>query len=204
MVIKKLLIACGILMFSSCHSKMVSVQKGAPELIVVDKGYQLNYNLASGGERYQFIVEVKEMKPNINFDYTLSMKKPVKGNMTLTQKAREEARYMRNYFSKGKHVLPDSMLTVWLSRSIYQDLVSTGKCKLSDGESYGKLEAYQLLGYEKFNTEINGEPVVLDVLRIKGLEGKKSEFLILKNPTNPLIIKMNVGWEISLKEIFHN
>ena len=211
MVNMKLIYLCAFLILVACspQKQSASTQANPPKKnkLEIKPGYQLNYNLASGGERYQFVVELKKMNPDINFDYTLTMKNIVNGNMTISNKAKMYVNTMQNYFRSGNNLLPDSVTTVWASQKTYREIVETGKCILDDGERkgwsrIGKVE-YDFFGKEKYTCEVNGESKTFDVLRIIGKSGNRSEFLILDDPNNPLIIKMRVNFERSVKEIYH-
>ena len=180
----------------------MSIDKKEP--VIAKEGFQLNYNLASGGRRYQFVVEIEKLRPAILFDYTLTLKTKVKGTIKISEKGVQSAKKMRNYFGNGHTNLPDSITTVWACLDTYNEIVETGECRLHDGETFHSYETYKLIGREEYTCEVNGKKETFYTLHIKGdVKKNPSEFWLLDDPDNPLIIRMKVGFEISLKEVFH-
>jgi hypothetical protein len=169
--------------------------------------YQINYNLASGGERYQFIVDLLEFEPYRSFKFTMTNTNETSSVITITPGALDTGYAEKNYFNRWVDTLDDKTLTVWFSNYMFSTLLA-GDTAYFDGDiGWAGIErtAYYNAGRELYSYELNGVPQTIEVIKVVEAEKTKpKKFWVLNNPKNPMIVKMNVGWEIWLKEINHN
>lgn len=162
---------------------------------------QLAYNVDFGGEKYQFIVELKQKEPDLIFDYNFSMGSGKQGKVTITKDALQTARGQHNYFAGGEQTL-SAQTTVWLSQVVYKEAKQNGKTTMATIES-GDMKNidYTLVGTEKMDLQLNGENISLPCLHLRSTDGRDFEYWVWDNPKDPLILKMSIGWGIAIKEI---
>jgi hypothetical protein len=165
---------------------------------------QMAYNVDFGGNKYQFIVELKQKEPDLVFDYNLSMGGGKIGKITITKDAMQTARGQQNYFAGGEQKL-SAQTTVWLSQVVYKEAKENGKTTMATVES-GDMKNidYTLVGTEKMDLQLNGENITIPCLHLRSTDGRGFEYWVWDNPKDPLILKMSIGWEIAIKEINFN
>jgi len=166
------------------------------------KGDQLVYHVNAGGSEYDFIVTLnKYNQKGIDFNYEMTNATNTKGHVVITAEAKDGARSLVNYFKGGELNLKDAS-TVWLSYATFTDM-PTKKTVLSfDGSE-------QVTMYRPENDEakqvvvVKGQDRTITTFKINNAaDGTGDKTLwIHNNSSNPLIIKMDLGWTIELKEI---
>jgi hypothetical protein len=176
---------------------------GSSGTYFLEKGDKLVYHVTAGGNEYDFIVTLNSagLGGPIDFNYQMTNASKTKGHINISSDARSKATKYINYFSGGDLNLTDAS-AVWLSSESYLDLpTKSTDMTFDDGDE----ESF----YRSENLE--AEPVV----KIKG-KNKKLKVFLLNNSadddgdktlwindseSNPLIIKMKLGFTIELKEI---
>jgi hypothetical protein len=162
---------------------------------------QLAYNVDFGGNKYQFIVELKQKDPNLVFDYNLSMGSGKQGKVTIVKEALQTARGQQNYFAGGEQTL-STQTTVWLSQVVYKEAKEKGKTTMATGESGDmRFVDFTVVGTEKMELQLNGENISLPCLHLRSTDGRDFEYWVWDNPKDPLILKMSIGWGLAIKEI---
>lgn len=199
----KYILAIGcLIMLHGC--KLLQPKEEKIDTLNVRPYYQINYNIASGGERYQFIVDVIEMNPYRTFKFTMTNSNETSALIAITPQALDSGYIEKNYFPNYSDTLNDKTLTVWFSKKMFSDLVTNDSAVFNGDYRFGsKQSTYFNKGIYKYNYELNGVPQTIEVLYVRE-EGMGKQFWVLNDPENPLIVKMNVGWEIWLKEVNHN
>jgi len=167
------------------------------------KGDQLVYHVNTGSAEYDFIVTLDDggTKKAIDFDYAMTNAAGTSGHVNISAGARAGARKYINYFSGGTMNLTDAS-TVWLTDANYADL-DYGKAQLSfDGgpeETFyaeGSNSVGKVVKIKGVNRKIGG----FSITNAQGAAGDKTLWINLSK-SNPLIIKMNLGFTIELREI---
>ena len=171
------------------------------ELKSIPVNSQLAYNVDFKGEKYQFVVEVLKKSPELVFKYNLTMGGGMNATVTISADAMKTAVNQNNYFN-GRDVSLGDKTTVWVSQKVFNDITTNGKTSMGDVQGLGiKTTEYSLVGKEKFSTSLNGDPITLEALHLKATNGSNYEYWIWNNAADPLILKMDLGWGISIKEI---
>ena len=114
--------------------------------------YQLNYNIAAGGERYQFIVDIKKVTPYRTFKFTMTNKNETSAFITITPQALDSGNVEKNYFPGYEDTLANNQLTVWFSKRMLRELLTQDSTKF-DGHSSGwgtAITTYHNEGFESF------------------------------------------------------
>lgn len=169
-------------------------------------GYQINYNLAYGDERYQFILDMMEVDSLIQFRYTMTNTRNNTAIITITPASLDTATIQKNTFTSYDDTLSNSEITVWFSQKMFSEIM-TKDTSVFNGNYSGwgnKLTSFYNAGKTEYRYELNGVPQTIEVIHVVEMADNPKEFWVLNDAENPMIIKMNVGWEIWLKEINHN
>jgi hypothetical protein len=168
--------------------------------------YQINYNLASGGERYQFIVDLIEMEPYRTFKFTMTNSNETSALIAITPQALDSGNVEKNYFPSFSDTLDNNTLTVWFSKTMFNNIVEHDTAYFNGNYSgFGnRISKFYNAGSQNYIYELNGVPQNVEVIYVKEVSDRPKEFWVLNNLNNPLIVKMNIGWEIWLKEVNHN
>lgn len=178
-------------------------EDGSSDFYDLKKGDKLVYHVKAGGREYDFIVTLNHYSftGGIDFDYEMTSPADKTGHVTVTPGASEKSKKYHNYFSGGELNLTDAV-TVWLSWINFSEMPGK-KTQMSFDD--GPEETM----YRPEKDEV--EPVV----KIKGQDKKIEAFMINNKAdgtgdktlwingisSNPLIVKMDLGWVIELKEI---
>ncbi|MEY2924801.1 MAG: hypothetical protein RLZZ337_1349 [Bacteroidota bacterium] len=189
-----------ILLLGSC-----SLFKSTPKYdkLQVNDNYQLNYNLASDGERYQFIVDIVDLEPYFKYQFTMTNNNQTSALHTFTPHALEYAFAQKVKFGPSSDTLKDHIVTGMFSRKSYRELLAGDTVAIvPDASMMSDVGIFYNDGFEAYMYELNGEPQTIEVMRVMEIaDGTPRNYLILNNEQQPLIIKMDIGWAISLKEI---
>lgn len=181
---------------------IVKNDDGSSQFYDLKAGDQLVYQVNAGGNEYDFIVTLNDPGKNaLDFNYEMTNSNNTSGHVTISGEAKSNATRYVNYFRGGDLNLTDAC-TVWLSGKNFSDMPNKKTTMTLDN---GTPETF----YRPEKDEV--EPVV----KVKG-EDKKLEGFIINNAadgngkktmwihgisSNSLILKMDLGWSIVLKEV---
>ncbi len=181
---------------------IVKNDDGSSEFYDLKKGDKLVYQVKAGGNEYEFIVTLNDPGNNaLDFNYEMTNSNKTIGHVTISNKAKSEATKYVNFFRGGELSLTDAC-TVWLSGKNFNDMANKKTTMTLDN---GAPETF----YNPENDDVS------TIVKIKG-EDKKIEAFIINNAadgtgnktmwihdisSNSLIVKMDLGWSIVLKEI---
>jgi hypothetical protein len=171
----------------------------ASAAFALKNGDVLVYEVTANGSTYHFEVTVKEIREAIVFDWIMP-EKDVSGEVTLEKAARDGATVYKNMFRDGEEwVLTDSS-TVWMSRKNFNELKKGNTIMTLDNngaERFDKKEGGTL------DIIYKGKPMKLkNFICTNGKEdANKRQLWILDNTAQPLILKMDIGFSIVLKEV---
>ena len=167
------------------------------------RGDKLVYHVNTGTKEYDFIVTINKYDFNkgIDFNYEMTNSSNTKGHVIISGAAKNTSKKYVNYFRGGDLKLTDAA-TVWLCYDNFMDLPAKKTQMTFDN---GEEETF----YRQDNDEVNpviifkGKEMKLDAFIINnGADGKGNKTLwVLNGSGNPLILKMDLGWTIELKEV---
>ncbi len=176
---------------------------GETTLEPLKRGDKLIYEVNANGNKYDFMVILNEFnyEKGIDFNYEMTNAKRTKGHVMISREAKSGAKKYINYFAGGDLILTDAS-SVWMSYENFMDM-STKKTVMTFDN--GIEETF----YRPENDETRptiiykGKIVKLDAFIINNAQdGKGAKTLTIQNTSaNPLIIKMDIGFTIELKEI---
>jgi len=191
----------GILSYSSAQLEH-DILKGST--LVLSEGLILVYGVDYNGSLYDFIVTIKSLKDGaVEFDYEMTNASGTKGNVKITANALKDATVHYNYFSGGPLELND-MTTVWMSKKVFDDLTGVkGRTKVSNdgGKSETEIIAKRVgYDYSLFNAISNTTFNDLTYFYAES-EDASVKYWVHFNEYSPIILKMDLGWKIWLKEM---
>jgi len=175
---------------------------------LVKPGTKLIYSVEANGEKYDFIITVKALAPALVFDWQMTNAANSSGTITHTAQAMISANTMYNYFAPGQKTLGDDMISVWLSKNSFTGLMKAGKgimMTMNAGESPKKMGTYT--DSKELKVLVNGEKDVIEEELAKELNdegvpvGSEEYFTFNKSAKMPVILRMQNGFYIALKEI---
>ncbi len=173
-------------------SAFASVPPPAPKFPWLKTGTVMKWNLVGA---YDFVVTVKKLGTEVEFDYKMSNASETAGTVTIKEKGFAEGTAQNNYFGGGPLVLEEKT-TVWVSKKFYQALKEKKDLVIN---AEGEDATLKFVKDDKWTVTIEGKQVELPVLY--GETDKGQKFWILDDPENPVICKMEISFTIELKEI---
>lgn len=183
-----------VLLFTGCPKSSAPAQDEMSDLI--KEGTKLVYHVNYYDEEYDFIVNIVSVSNGIEFVWEMTDPMNYTGKITMTQNALENATYQNNYFSNGDTLLLEDQTTVFVSKIVYEAIKGDKSIYIDAGD--GDEELY-FDSFEDYSVVVNGkEKILKSMFATSDLEGY---FWILDNAKFPLLLGMNIGWSIELKEI---
>jgi hypothetical protein len=167
------------------------------------RGDQLLYHVTAGEREYDFIVTINDesYEKGIDFNYEMTAPADKKGHVIITGKGKNESRSYVNYFAGGELKLTNAC-TVWMTGANFSDMPSHKTTMSFDG---GAAETFYRPEKDEVSPVINvkGKNMTLDAFMISNAEDGKGDKTLWINgiSSNSLIVKMNLGFQIELKEI---
>lgn len=162
------------------------------------------------GNNYDF--SVSNIKGNtadgMEFDWSMTSSDDMKGHISLTKEAMATAIAQNNRFSADmKNTVMNDKTTVWISGAVMNDLLTKAAAKMDAG--YGE-EIFTVVpdnadaGWDENAFEekimVKGALKYVNTIHVKNADGDH-QLWILHDAKNPLIIKMQFDWGITLKSI---
>jgi hypothetical protein len=173
---------------------------------LVKPGTKLIYGVEANGLKYDFIVTVKALVPALVFDWEMTDRAGNNGSITHTAAAMATGNTMYNYFSPGAKTLDDNTLSVWISKASFTALTKGTKSaaiRMNTNEGPQNMSVTKE-GPEEFSIIVNGEKdTVEEMLASNNATAAEDRiyFTFFNSPKMPIILRMNNGFYIALKEI---
>ncbi len=169
----------------------------------VNKGDKLVYAITANGNTYDFIVTLNKYsyENGIDFNYEMTNANHTTGHIEIPANEKNNAKKYLNYFKGGDATLIGAT-TVWMSYENFMDMPNNKTQMTFDN---GLEEIF----YKPENNAatptiiFKGKKVKLEAFTINNAEdGKGDKTLTIHNTSaNPLIIIMDIGFAVELKEI---
>jgi hypothetical protein len=202
---KKLLIVISMFMaLSQTMNAQINYEKETENanILLALPGFIYVYEVDFYGDVYDFIVTLKKFDDSgIEFDYEMTNASNTKGTVKISKEAMQNAIGQNNYFSGGLMDLTN-LTTVWLSRKVINDLIETGKAIIStDGGKTQTTLENTVAGQDfAFYNKISDMEMTLPFVYAESKDGS-AKYWITLNKSNPMILKMDLGWSITFKEM---
>jgi hypothetical protein len=166
-------------------------------------GDKLVYEVNAGGSTYNFIVTLNKAnaKDGYDFNYEMTNENNTKGHVSFSKKTLFETRNYVNYFKGGELALKDAV-SVWLSGINFAEMPDK---KTEITLDNNPAETFYRPENDVYEPTINfkGKEVKVDGFFINNAQdGKGDKTICIQNTSaNSLILKMDLGFTIALKEI---
>ncbi len=163
----------------------------------------------ANGEDYEFTVSnIKgTADTDFEFDWAMTTGAGMDGHISITKDAMEKALAQNNYFGPTlKNATLTDKTTVWVSKAVINGLITNGTARMDVGNGEevftvvpDKTERWDEEAFEE-KIQFKGEEKYLNTLHVKNEDGSR-KLWILNTAANPMIIKMDIGFTISLKSV---
>lgn len=163
----------------------------------------------ANGSDYEFMVSNPKgtVDSDFEFDWAMTTGTEMNGHIKISKDAMEKATAQNNYFGPTlKNATLTDKTTVWVSKEVINGLVKNGSAKMDvgNGEELFTVvpDNMESRDGESFDEKISvkGEKKFLNTLHVKNEDGSRNLW-ILNDAANPMIIKMDIGFTISLKSV---
>lgn len=182
---------------------IVKDEDGESTSIDFTKGTQLVYEVNANGNKYDFVVTLNDYtyEKGIDLNYIMTNENKTQGHVKISKFGKNQSRKYVNYFSGGELVLKDAC-TIWLTDKNFAEMPDKKtEMQLDNAEP----ETFYRQEKDEVYPEviIKGKVQKIDGFIVNnGAEGNGNKTIWIQNTSaNPLILKMDLGWTITLKEI---
>lgn len=184
----------------------------ATKMIFLEKGDNLKYDVKMPSGNNSFSIQLFSFIPANEIGFTWQLGENTSGKLTMTKESLQNATEHKSYYSDAdKNLVLSNVTSVWVSKKVFNDLINNGNTRLNISgaeKKFIRLNNIEELNEEKSNNDYyyRGEVLMKDrswfvpFIHAKS-EDKTEEIWILNNPENPLILKMKLGWEITLLSV---
>jgi len=161
----------------------------------LDNDSKLRYYLHNSGNDYEFIIDIKSLGDEIEFDWWMTRPASNEGSVKMTEDALNNAISQKNSFHGGYDEL-SYQTTVWVSKKVYNALKNKHSIEVYPE---GSEEMLSYVSDYDYPVIVDGKKIVVKTLYAEGDLGDK--FWILDDAENPVILKMVVSFNIEIGEI---
>ena len=199
------LVATIILGFSNTLSAQINLEEESTKgtILEVSEGMTLVYGMNYFGNEFDVTFKIKSLNQQVVFDYETLNEKNNKGTLTMGKEALEIARAQDNYYQGEEKIDLQTQTSIWVSKLVFNELISVGEVAISTdrGATQVTLQGVKA-GHDGdiTNTTTNTEITDLSYVYAESADGKVKYWISLSEE-KPVILKMEMGWSIRLKEI---
>lgn len=170
--------------------------------IVLNNQDALIYEVTYDSSPIEMLVELNSRTPDLVLKYRMGFAEPKFGTITVTSDALSAATEQDNFWIGDKTLI--NKTTLWISSSTYDDIILKGEATMPFRQGFTLYDlTYTLIEKGTFEIVFNGKSRKLPVLYLEDKGGKGFKYWIWNNPSDPVILKMDLGWVVDLKEIIH-
>lgn len=143
----------------------------------------LIYENESGRHQYPLVLKLARFRPDIFLEWESGVGQ---GTLHMYRRAVESGEHftVQQLFEGGVDMESSKVMTLWLSRRIYNDLLQRGVAKI---KMNGLGMRLRLVGERSYLIKVDGEEK--DVAAIKVRDSRKGNWIFLKNLGNPLLLQ---------------
>ncbi len=172
--------------------------------LMLREGLVLVYGVNYNGTEYDFIMTINELsETKIEYSYIMTNAYATSGTIIMSEDALLNATSHYNYFSGGTVELTD-MTSVWMSKKVFDELTGEhGKTTISvdGGKTQVELNAIEV-GYDfSLYNDISKKQFDNIGYFYAETEDQQIKYWVHYSKHYPIILKMDLGWQICLKEI---
>lgn len=173
----------------------------------LQEGSVLTYDVYAGGMQYQFIATIKSLDP-VEFDYHITSENDIKGSVSISGDAMDEADRFVTFFAGGEMALDDAT-TLFICRECFYSATKEGPFELNihfNAETEPQKMDTVIPTY--FDVIVNGEHKRVRSYNIVEMVWNEEQedvdygsyFSILNDARYPLVLEMSRQFRIVLSE----
>ncbi len=184
----------------------------ASKVFSLSQGDSLRYQVITPSANYDFNIRITSFNIENKISFFWNMGNNLSGKLSMLEESLTNAKEQKSYYTQSDtNVNLVNSTSAWVSKKIFNDLVNTGTTFYNISGTEKKFIA---LTEKEENDELttNNEDYFMGEIVISGKsyfvpfiharsEDKTENIWILNNPSNPLILKMKLGWEIKLNSV---
>ncbi|MCW3107510.1 MAG: hypothetical protein JWQ09_2016 [Segetibacter sp.] len=163
----------------------------------IKAGDILLYTVSKDSQRYDMVITVKKYGNTVSFNYSIPDKTET-GTVLIQASAVKNALVYDTLLTGSSKNYKDTSI-FWLSKKNYTDLAEAKETIMDLGN--GK-ETFKRQRVSTLKLNYKGKEKIVTVFGIENSnQTAKKGFSVLSEGNNPLIVKMDSGWTLTLKEV---
>lgn len=178
-----------------CFSSLLSNGQKSKSDEWLKNGTKLTYQVVFNALEYDFIVDSIKVSSDISFAWQMTEPMTMNGNILIKKNALDTATSLYNYFTGGNQTFEDKT-SVWVSKKVFKAIKKGSSVIVDAGTGREKL---LFVAEEKLTCTIDDHQKSIETLKAVTESGKI--IWILDDPLHPIIVKMNLGWTLTLKSV---
>lgn len=156
----------------------------------------LVYTISRGDSSFEYIAGIEKYGDEINFAYKIPQWQ-ASGNITVEALAVKEAVKYDTIDSNESNLKDKSVL--WLSKKNYTELQTEKVTSMDMGNGP---KSYERKSTSTFKIKYKGKEKIITVYNIESSnQAAAKKLAVLNSASNPLIINVENGWTMTLKEV---
>lgn len=187
-----------LLFIALCTFAYIGSAQTANDAVTIKVGTQLVYDVVTPNASYQFIITIKKLTDGVTFDWQMTAPMNKKGTIEMTKEATETATELYNYFTGGTVQLTDKT-SVWVSQEVWNDMHDEDEMAMISIDGQEDAGFFRENG-EDYKVKYNGSNTTLKTSQLSSLTDTRT-ITVWENQNFPIILSMDLGWTITLKEI---
>lgn len=158
----------------------------------IKAGDILIYHIKNNSEEYEYIVTITKVDNGIDFDFKAPSKK-LKGHTIISAGSLNDGPVNQTDLTGG------SKTALWLSKSSFRDLATDQQTLMDMGNG---IDTFRNTNTSTIKINYKGKEKIITVYKIENeSDTGKRKFSVLNELSNPLIVTMDAGWTLTLKEV---
>lgn len=167
----------------------------------IKEGMTLVYGANYYGNEFDINFHIKSLNHQVVFDYDGTGGRDNSGTIVMAEKALEMARAQDNYYHDGGKKNLENQTTIWVSKLVFNKLISQGEVSISTDGGASQVRLLNGVVQHDYNIRnVNKEETSISCI-YSATADEKVKYWVSLNEDNPIIIKMEMGWSIWLKEV---
>jgi len=170
-------------------------------ILKISEGDVLIYGGNYYGTEIDLEITVKSLNQEVVFDYEMMNERNNKGTLKISGKALEFARAQNNYYHEGGFKDLENQTSIWMSDLVFNELIETGEVTISTDQGASQVVLQNSNIGHDYSLTIAGEEIKdMSYVYSESKDGKVKYWISL-DADNPVVLRMEMGWSIWLKEV---
>lgn len=162
----------------------------------ITRGTILKYKYVREKAFYRLYITIKEISPDVSFDWVLLGYNCSSGSVTIKKDASDCANGFCNYF-KSEDTTLLTTTSIRMSNPVYSSLKKKGEAKMIPEKSEN---TFKLLNGKNYDFTLDGKNIKVNTLFAQSVEDAGNKIWVYDNKDFPLVLAMNMGMSLELYE----